>query len=57
MLFRSIQGYLNYLMTGTKTASEDYTYGERLVDAKVMVRQNIDGRQMLSEMPLEVNQI
>jgi thymidylate synthase len=52
-----IQGYLNYLMTGTKTASEDYTYGERLVDAKVMVRQNIDGRQMLSEMPLEVNQI
>ncbi|HTY45685.1 MAG TPA: thymidylate synthase [Patescibacteria group bacterium] len=44
-----IQGYLSYLLTGTKTATEDYTYGERLVDPKVKV--------MSKEMPLQVNQI
>ncbi len=41
-----IQGYLSYLMTGTKTETEDYTYGERLV-----------GREMTKDMPLSVNQI
>ncbi len=52
-----IQGYLSYLLTGTKTATEDYTYGERLVDPKVRVHQNVDGKQMNKEMPLQVNQI
>jgi thymidylate synthase len=52
-----IQGYLNYLLTGTKTKTEDYTYGERLVEPKVKIRQNIDGKEMIKEMPLNVNQI
>jgi len=41
-----IQGYLSYLMTGTKTETEDYTYGERLV-----------GREMSKDLALNVNQI
>ncbi len=41
-----IQGYLSYLMTGTKTETEDYTYGERLV-----------GREMTKDLALSVNQI
>jgi thymidylate synthase len=54
-----IQGYLSYLMTGTKTATEDYTYGERLVNPTVKFKQKIDGKDkdMLQEMPLDVNQI
>jgi thymidylate synthase len=52
-----IQGYLNYLLTGTKTASEDYTYGERLIEPKVKVKQNVDGKEMTQEMPLNVNQV
>jgi thymidylate synthase len=42
-----IQGYLNYLMTGVKTQTEDYTYGERLVGPEGMTK----------DMPLRVNQI
>jgi thymidylate synthase len=52
-----IQGYLSYLLTGTKTETEDYTYGERLVDPKVRLKQNIDGKDLMQEMPLNVNQI
>jgi len=52
-----IQGYLNYLLTGAKTETEDYTYGERLVDPKVRIKQNLNGRELISEMPLDVNQI
>jgi len=52
-----VQGYLAYLLTGTKTATEDYTYGERLVDPKVRVRESVDGREMVREIPLRVNQI
>ncbi len=52
-----IQGYLSYLLTGTKTASEDYTYGERLVEPKVKIRQQVADKDLLKEMPLEVNQI
>jgi len=52
-----IQGYLSYLLTGTKTDSEDYTYGERLVEPKVRVKQQLDGKEMTREMPLEVNQV
>lgn len=52
-----IQGYLSYLLTGAKTETEDYTYGERLVDPKVRIPENKDGRQMLRELPLGVNQI
>jgi thymidylate synthase len=52
-----IQSYLSYLLTGAKTKTEDYTYGERLVDPKVKVKQTIDGKEMIKEMPLDVNQI
>ena len=52
-----IQGYLGYLLTGAKTETEDYTYGERLVEPKVRVKQNLDGKEMIKEMPLGVNQI
>ena len=51
-----IQGYLSYLLTGTKTKTEDYTYGERLVDPKVTVK-DISGKELISEMPLNVNQV
>ena len=52
-----IQGYLSYLLTGQKTDTEDYTYGERLVDAKARVKEVINGKEMVKEMPLEVNQV
>ncbi|MFH1407048.1 MAG: thymidylate synthase [Candidatus Omnitrophota bacterium] len=52
-----VNGYLSYLMTGSKTETEDYTYGERLVDPKVKVEKLLDGKKMYSDMPLKVNQI
>jgi len=52
-----IQGYLSYLLTGTKTDTEDYTYGERLVDAKVRIKETRDGKELVREIPLSVNQI
>lgn len=52
-----IQGYLSYLLTGAKTETEDYTYGERLVEPKVKFKDNIGGREMVREMPLDVNQL
>lgn len=52
-----IQRYLSYLLTGTKTKTEDYTYGERLVEPKVKIKQNVGGRELVQEMPLEVNQV
>jgi len=52
-----IQRYLSYLLTGAKTETEDYTYGERLVDPKVKLRHSVEGKDLVKEMPLEVNQI
>ncbi len=52
-----IEGYLNYLLTGTKTGTEDYTYGERLVEPKVRVEKIIDGKKMCEEIPLDCNQV
>jgi len=52
-----IQGYLSYLLTGTKTGTEDYTYGERLVEPKVSIKESVDGKEMVRQMPLEVNQV
>ncbi len=53
-----IQGYLSYLLTGTKTETEDYTYGERLVEPKVRIKQkNAAGKEMIQEMPLDCNQV
>lgn len=52
-----IQGYLSYLLTGSKTNTEDYTYGERLVDPKVRVKEYQNGQEMIKELPLHVNQI
>lgn len=46
-----IQGYLSYLLTGTKTETEDYTYGERLVGRLS------DPKSMAKDMPLNVNQV
>jgi thymidylate synthase len=52
-----IQGYLSYLLTGAKTKTEDYTYGERLVDPKVKIKQGSGDKELVHEMPLNVNQI
>jgi len=52
-----IQGYLSYLLTGAKTKTEDYTYGERLVDPKIKVQERVDGKEMIRDLPLQVNQI
>ncbi|MDD4954298.1 MAG: thymidylate synthase [Candidatus Omnitrophica bacterium] len=52
-----IQGYLSYLLTGTKTNTEDYTYGERLVDPKVRLKRGAAGKEMAEELPLDVNQV
>ncbi len=52
-----IRQYLQYLLTSNKTESEDYTYGERLVDPKVKLETESDGRKMVKEMPLHCNQI
>ena len=52
-----IRQYLQYLLTSSKTKSEDYTYGERLVDPKVKVQTGSDSRKILQEMPLQCNQI
>lgn len=52
-----IQGYLSYLLTGAKTETEDYTYGERLVDPRVRIKQNSGGKDLICDMPLNVNQI
>lgn len=52
-----IQGYLSYLLTGAKTETEDYTYGERLVDPKIRIKQNSKGPGLADELPLNVNQV
>jgi len=52
-----IQEYLQYLLTGCKTETEDYTYGERLVDPKVKTQAGSEGKEMAQELPLECNQI
>lgn len=52
-----INGYLSYLLTGQKTDTEDYTYGERLVDAKVRIKETVGSKEMIKEMPLDVNQV
>ncbi|MCM8791664.1 MAG: thymidylate synthase [Candidatus Omnitrophica bacterium] len=52
-----IQSYLNYLLTGAKTDTEDYTYGERLVEPKVKIKDNSSGKEMIKEIPLNVNQV
>lgn len=48
-----IQGYLSYLLSGVKTQTEDYTYGERLVGRL----NNCEEKSMLEDMPLSVNQV
>lgn len=52
-----INGYLSYLLTGAKTATEDYTYGERLVDPKARVKETHNGKEMIREIPLDCNQV
>lgn len=52
-----IQGYLSYLLTGAKTETEDYTYGERLVEPKIKIKQEVGGKDFVSQMPLNVNQV
>lgn len=52
-----INNYLNYLLTGNKTDTEDYTYGERLVDAKVRTKEVINGKEMINELKLNVDQV
>lgn len=52
-----IQGYLSYLLTGQKTETEEYTYGERLVEPKVRIPKSDSSDKLYHEMPLGVNQI
>jgi len=52
-----IQNYLQYLLTSRKTETEDYTYGERLVDPKVKIETKTNGAKMVKDMPLGCNQI
>jgi len=52
-----INQYLQYLLTSTKTETEDYTYGERLVDPKVKIETESNGKKMIKEMPLKCNQV
>ena len=52
-----IKQYLQYLLTSCKTETEDYTYGERLVDPKIKIETESDGRKMIKEMPLQCNQV
>src|SRR3989338_1759830 len=52
-----INGYLSYLLTGCKTETEDYTYGERLVSPKARIKESRDGKEMVREMPLNCNQV
>jgi len=52
-----VKQYLSYLLTSSKTDTEDYTYGERLVDPKAKIETEKDGKKMVRDMPLECNQI
>jgi len=52
-----VNEYLQYLLTGEKTETEDYTYGERLVEPKVKIEEVVGGKTMVKDMPLKVNQI
>lgn len=52
-----VHEYLQYLLTSAKTETEDYTYGERLVEPKVRIEEVVDGKKMIKDMPLKVNQI
>ncbi len=52
-----LHSYLQYLLTDSKTETEDYTYGERLIDPKARVKESKDERELIHEMPLNVNQI
>ena len=53
-----INSYLSYLLTGQKTKTEDYTYGERLVDPKIRVEEKTDSENnLIKEISLNCNQI
>lgn len=52
-----VEQYLQYLLTEDKTKTENYTYGERLVNPKARIEELLDGKKILREMPLNVNQI
>ncbi len=52
-----VERYMSYLLTGDRASGEDYTYGERLVDPKVVVPASAGAGAMIREMPLHVNQI
>ncbi|PIQ90010.1 MAG: hypothetical protein COV72_00440, partial [Candidatus Omnitrophica bacterium CG11_big_fil_rev_8_21_14_0_20_42_13] len=51
-----INSYLSYLLTGQKTNTEDYTYGERLVDPKIRIKPD-SSCELCKEIPLDCNQI
>lgn len=52
-----VEQYMGYLMTGEKQASEDYTYGARLVGERSPAPKDGSFKEMVKEMPLQVNQI
>jgi thymidylate synthase len=52
-----VEQYMSYLLTGSRASGEDYTYGERLVDPKVVIKDGPGAWDLIREMPLRVNQI
>lgn len=53
-----VERYMSYLLTGHRAVGENYTYGERLVDPKIVIKEAAaDADTMIREMPLHVNQI
>jgi thymidylate synthase len=52
-----VHQYLPYLLSGTKTEKEDYTYSERLINPKVKINRNVDGKNITEEVSFGCNQI
>lgn len=52
-----VEKYMEYLFTDFKKPGEDYTYGERLVNAKVKLNLEIEGKKISGDFPYAVNQL
>lgn len=52
-----VEKYIEYLITDYKKLGEDYTYGERLVNAKVKLDIQLEGKKLCGDFPYSFNQI
>lgn len=52
-----VEKYMEYLITDYKKLGEDYTYGERLVNAKVKLNIGFEGKEASGEFPYSFNQV